>query len=95
MAPIKPILTRLSLRCDENLKRAVDAARVDVPREVWLRRAIEEKLARGTHGPENPFSAIPNRVDVVADEHVPKGPYYARSSSQSKRNVCPIPKGKP
>lgn len=47
MTPIKPEMTRLSFRCDRMLVEAVDAVRGDVPRERWLRRAIEEKLERG------------------------------------------------
>ncbi len=34
------------MRCPDELVAAVDAARGDVPREVWLRRAVEEGLRR-------------------------------------------------
>jgi hypothetical protein len=39
-------MARISARITEELLAAADKARGDIPREVWLRRAIEEKIAR-------------------------------------------------
>jgi len=48
MAPITPKLDRrLSFRCDQRMINAVDAVRGDIPRERWLRRAIEQTLLNG------------------------------------------------
>ena len=46
MAPITPKLDRrrLSFRCNTLMINAVDAVRGDIPRERWLRRAIEQAL---------------------------------------------------
>jgi metal-responsive CopG/Arc/MetJ family transcriptional regulator len=38
-------MKRISLPIPAELLKAVDAARGDVPRTVWIRRAIETRLA--------------------------------------------------
>jgi len=43
-------MARLSMRCSDGLLEAVDEARGDVPRERWLRRAVEQALDGGSYG---------------------------------------------
>lgn len=38
-------MARLSMRCTDELVERVDDSRGDIPREVWLRRAVEERLS--------------------------------------------------
>ena len=131
-------MARLSFRCPDELVSAVDHARGGVPRERWLRWAVEQALEDDTHigssgvTPASPAGAAPRGarrprvpagpppdVFVVAgyqkisrqqaelierdrksrsrpaNVHQP-GPDVSnlRSSSQSKRDVKPITKGK-
>jgi metal-responsive CopG/Arc/MetJ family transcriptional regulator len=39
-------MLRINLPIPEELLAAVDQARGDVPRTVWIRRAIEQRLAK-------------------------------------------------
>jgi hypothetical protein len=40
----------VSFRWDEGFVKRIDEARGDVPRSVWVRRAVEEKLGRSVGG---------------------------------------------
>jgi metal-responsive CopG/Arc/MetJ family transcriptional regulator len=39
-------MNNISLPIPEELLKAVDRARGDVPRTVWIRRAIEQRLSK-------------------------------------------------
>lgn len=39
-------MTNINLPIPEELLKALDQARGDVPRTVWIRRAIEQRLAK-------------------------------------------------
>lgn len=39
-------MTNINLPIPEELLKALDEARGDVPRTVWIRRAIEQRLAK-------------------------------------------------
>jgi hypothetical protein len=39
-------MTNINLPLSEELLEAIDKARGDVPRTVWIRRAIEARLAK-------------------------------------------------
>lgn len=41
----KSIIRRFTLEMPDSLLRQVDEARGDVPRNAWIRRAIEQRLA--------------------------------------------------
>jgi metal-responsive CopG/Arc/MetJ family transcriptional regulator len=43
-------MTNINLPLPEELLEAVDRARGDVPRVVWIRRAIEQRLEKETVG---------------------------------------------
>ena len=62
MAPIKSEMTRISARIERGLLDSIDAIRGDVPREVWVRRALEERLARG-QSPTFPSDIMRKRFD--------------------------------
>jgi hypothetical protein len=60
------------MRCSDGLVERVDLARGDVPRERWLRRAVEQALgeskAFGTHA--SPLGGEP----APAEQPVPEAP---------------------
>jgi len=58
-------MARLSFRCSDELVAAVDAKRGLIPRETWLRAAIEQ-MAQST-GPGSVVNVPPGRI-VVGDE---------------------------
>lgn len=39
-------MTNINLPLSEELLKAIDEARGDVPRTVWIRRAIEQRVAK-------------------------------------------------
>lgn len=87
---------------------AVDAARGDVPREVWLRRAVEQALAR-EEAQRTIVAAVEASQQSVAHTEAtlrkvgvdpasigpPEPPALPRirSSAQAKSASKPVPKG--
>lgn len=64
-----PKSERMELRVTPEMRTAVDAARGDVPRNVWIERAIEEKL--GTPRTPIPEGAEPDVKVVDATVTIP------------------------
>lgn len=92
-------MARLSFRCDEELVRRVDAERGLIPREAWLRRAVEQALPP-RFPTDDDAPPIVQRVrehwgepgyDPTAEPFAPDE--RVRSSSQAKRGTEPYPKG--
>jgi len=78
----------ISFRWDEEFVARIDAARGDVPRSVWVRRAVERALSGELVGVK---AQVDGRQVVLHPDDV----QLVRSSAQAKRDVRPIPKGKP
>lgn len=53
----------ITVRLDEALLERVDVARGDVPRERWLRRAVEQELAGRERQPTEEFSWLAGFID--------------------------------
>ena len=68
------------MRCSDEMVAAVDAARGDVPREVWLRRAIEAYLDPSWAAAERHLVESQARVRVVESNPAP--------AEQPGRDVC-------
>jgi hypothetical protein len=80
---------------DELLVR-VDAARGDVPRAVFVRRALEAYLGRGAVEDDVPSPARSSVAEQAAAPVLPRAPVVipgvVRGSSLAKSGVRPIPK---
>ena len=100
-------MARLSMRCSDELVASVDRARGDVPRERWLRRAVERALEEWVRtsalGPPAPAEQLPGQTTVDeqiagvkqwdSDEaHHEEYRRFARRGSP-RRDVKPFPKG--
>lgn len=85
----------LSFRWDEGFVARVDAARGDVPRSVWVRRAVEQALGvTSGETPENPRPASaeqPGRAwheEVLQDGRpVAERPLSALDAEQARREA--------
>lgn len=76
------------LTIDEDLLREVDETRGDVPRNVWVRRAISDRLARPElPAPEVPI-VIPPPVPAEMGATAPPPPIPGRCTHpKAKRQV--------
>lgn len=87
-------MARLSFRCDEDLVKRVDAARGMIPREPFLRAAIEAIV---TAVPEPSIQR--HREPTEADREMFRAPlrdllpHRPRASARVKADVQPRPKG--
>jgi hypothetical protein len=70
---------QIPFRVPRELFERIELARGQVPREVWLRQAVEMRL--GNRGPLEAHQPGPDVRNI-------------RSSEQAKRDVAPIEKGK-
>ena len=95
----------LSFRWDPEFVAAIDAARGDVSRSLWVRRAVEQALGEvnesGGVGPCRPLeraqasSAPAERPDALPNRALTAEDVRRhRPSAESKRGVAPVPKGK-
>lgn len=83
-------MTRISFRCSEEFLAAVDSARGDVPRELWVRgvvgRAVEQALS------ELPLGAPPRADDARGIRPKESLDSAVHGNVGPKREVQPIPK---
>lgn len=65
-------MTRISFRCSEEFLAAVDRARGDVPRELWVRgvvgEAVEQVLGDGQGGAAGTRDASSEAVPAPAEQ---------------------------
>lgn len=93
---------QVNLRLDVGLLERVDRARGDLPRERWLRRAVERALSE-TKEPASSEQASPGSVPssegvrlAAPAEQPPIHPRQVLRPARSfvRRDVEPVPKGK-
>lgn len=88
-------MARLSFRCSDDLVAAVDAERGLIPREAWLRRAVERALDESAPGAQ-PAGARPSGVDPeVAGSNPALGPKAPGSSVGRASDVVTAPAEQP
>lgn len=83
----------VSLRLPADLYDRVEVARGELPRERWLRQAVEQALSDAQGPAPGPVPALAP-FPLLKRVAMP-GPNVEniRSSAQAKRDVTPIPKG--
>lgn len=83
----------IRLPLPDGLKDRIDQVRGDVPRVVFIRRAIDQQIACQLKAGPLPTLEEANAARARGSHQPGPNVENIRSSDQSKRDVKPIPKG--